>query len=113
MPTTPKPESGGRTGGYKDRPWIPRIWEGMCFSPWVRLLAKNRFRITPTRIPIVLSVGGAGLLANSPLWGIQQLLLGRKIKRTEIKEAPIFVLGHWRTGTTLLHELLVRYQLEA
>jgi hypothetical protein len=31
---------------------------------------------------------------------------GRKIARTEIREAPIFIVGHWRTGTTLLHELL-------
>lgn len=108
MSTTPKPDAGGRTGGYKDSPLIPRIWEGMCLVPWVRLLARNRFRIRPTRIPIVLSVGGAGLFVNSPLWGIQQLLLGRKINQTEIAEPPIFVLGHWRTGTTLLHELLVR-----
>jgi hypothetical protein len=25
----------------------------------------------------------------------------------QIKDAPIFIVGHWRSGTTLLHELLV------
>ena len=27
--------------------------------------------------------------------------------RTPIREAPLFIVGHWRTGTTLLHELLI------
>src|SRR4029077_8536066 len=27
--------------------------------------------------------------------------------RTPIREAPIFIIGHWRTGTTFLHELLI------
>jgi hypothetical protein len=31
---------------------------------------------------------------------------GKKVAATAIKEPPVFVLGHWRTGTTLLHELL-------
>ena len=34
--------------------------------------------------------------------------MGRKIARTKIEHDPIFVIGHWRSGTTLLHELLVR-----
>ena len=40
------------------------------------------------------------------LWLIQEALLGRKIRRTKIEQDPIFVIGHWRSGTTLLHELL-------
>jgi hypothetical protein len=44
---------------------------------------------------------------NSLLGLVQWLLFGRKITRTEIQGDPIFVIGHWRSGTTLLHELLV------
>ena len=44
---------------------------------------------------------------NSLLHAIQQLFLGRKIDGTVIEEHPIFIIGHWRSGTTLLHELLV------
>jgi hypothetical protein len=36
-----------------------------------------------------------------------QLLLGHLVRRTKLKEPPLFVLGHWRSGTTLLHELLI------
>ena len=32
---------------------------------------------------------------------------GTWIAHTEIHEHPIFVIGHWSSGTTLLHELLV------
>jgi hypothetical protein len=46
-------------------------------------------------------------LANSALTLLQSLLYRRRIDATELKEDPIFVLGHWRSGTTLLHELLV------
>jgi len=35
------------------------------------------------------------------------LLFGRAVDRTEIEEPPIFVIGHWRSGTTMLHELMV------
>ncbi len=39
---------------------------------------------------------------------LQEAILGRRIRKTKITEPPIFILGHWRTGTTLLHELLIR-----
>ena len=34
------------------------------------------------------------------------MLLGRRIAQQPIKDAPIFIIGHWRSGTTLLHELM-------
>ena len=43
---------------------------------------------------------------NSLLRAIQWLFLGRKIDQARIEHDPIFILGHWRSGTTLLHELL-------
>ena len=49
-----------------------------------------------------------GSAASTPSFGsCNSLLFGRKIERTEIEDDPIFVIGHWRSGTTLLHELLV------
>jgi hypothetical protein len=44
---------------------------------------------------------------NSSLGLLQNLVYGRKIARTEITQQPIFIVGHWRSGTTLLHEYLV------
>jgi omega-hydroxy-beta-dihydromenaquinone-9 sulfotransferase len=92
--------------GYKDRFWIPRFWDGMCLSGWFRLLARNRFAMAPSCIAMAVLVAMCGSV-NFVLWLFQYLLFGRKIARTEIKGDPIFVIGHWRSGTTLLHELLV------
>jgi hypothetical protein len=36
----------------------------------------------------------------------QRLFFGKAIANTTIERPPIFVLGHWRSGTTLLHEYL-------
>jgi hypothetical protein len=44
---------------------------------------------------------------NSALGAMQRLCYGRRIARTQIPEHPIFIIGHWRSGTTLLHELMV------
>ncbi len=41
------------------------------------------------------------------LWSAaQRMLLQKKIEQTRIERPPVFIIGHWRTGTTLLHELL-------
>jgi len=69
------------------------------------MLAKNRFCVHPSRWPmaaLLLPISGI----NSLLFGIQELLYGRQIRETQIEQPPVFVLGHWRTGTTYLHRLL-------
>ena len=37
---------------------------------------------------------------------VQQLLYGRRSTDTQIKNPPVFIIGHWRSGTTYLHELM-------
>ena len=37
---------------------------------------------------------------------IEYLVYNRQISKTRIELAPVFIIGHWRSGTTLLHELL-------
>jgi hypothetical protein len=93
-------------GGYKDRPWIPRFWDGMSTWGWIGLMARNRFAIAPHRIGMAVIVFIVSIF-NFILWAIQTLIFGRRIARTALKNDPIFVIGHWRSGTTLLHELLV------
>ena len=46
------------------------------------------------------------VLARLPFYKVEQLLHGRAIASTEIKEDPVFIIGHWRSGTTHLHNLL-------
>ena len=64
--------------GYKDRPWIPRFWDGMCLSGWLGLLVRNRFAVSPSRIAMAVLICGIACF-NFVLWLIQFVLLGRKI----------------------------------
>ncbi len=98
--TTPsKPET-------KKREWAPRIWQGLDFFAWLRLATRNRLALSWTHSYMALVITCVSL-GNTLLRWLETLVYGRRIARTEINEAPIFIIGHWRTGTTLLHELLV------
>lgn len=89
--------------------WAPRMWLGCNFPGWLRLLARNRFAVEPRCLYLyIASVDTVVSLGNSALGWAQKARFGRRVSRTQIEEAPIFILGHWRTGTTLLHELLAR-----
>jgi omega-hydroxy-beta-dihydromenaquinone-9 sulfotransferase len=83
------------------------MWLGMGFFSWMRLLIRNRFAVGLPYLYIAV-VDTFYSLFNSITCFVTKLLYGRRIVRTSIKEAPIFIIGHWRTGTTLLHELLAR-----
>jgi len=105
MATGPERQAVEQSSGSRDRFWTPRFWDGMNLTGWIRLLVRNRFAVGPTCIPMALIITAASLL-NSFLWAVQAIIFGRKIRQTQIEHDPIFVIGHWRTGTTLVHELL-------
>ncbi|MEC5125129.1 sulfotransferase [Verrucomicrobiales bacterium BCK34] len=43
-----------------------------------------------------------------PLVIIEKVKYGGRIKRAEFKGPPVFLIGHWRSGTTHLHNLMSR-----
>lgn len=90
----------------KKKSWAPRFWLGCDFFAWIKLLARNRFAIELPYLYIAAIDTLFSLFNTLGRW-LVSLLFGWQVARTEIKEQPIFVIGHWRGGTTLLHELLV------
>lgn len=78
-------------------------------SDYYRLLRENRFQVHPSRYAMMVLVAGCAAL-NSTMAGIQRLTHGRRIESTSLKNPPIFILGHWRSGTTLMHELMAMDQ---
>ena len=94
------------TGGSKDKPWNPRFWDGVTVCAWFKTLALGRFRVSPSRIPMALVIS---LLTpfNSLCALGQRIFFGRRIRRQKLVSPPIFILGHWRSGTTLLHEYMI------
>ncbi|MEM9187488.1 MAG: sulfotransferase [Planctomycetota bacterium] len=87
--------------------WALRFWAGMRTRAYFGMLARNGYRIHPARWAMALIYAQMAPW-NSGLHRIQQLALGGKIRRAEIKRPPIFIIGHWRSGTTHLHELMIR-----
>jgi len=77
----------------------------MDFFAWMRLLGRNRFAIDFAKAPLalVITLVAAG---NTVLRWIQTLWFGRRVRAVAAPDDPIFIIGHWRTGTTMLHELM-------
>jgi len=82
-----------------------QIWGGYALTGWLRLLARNRFRVDRGRRAVAMR-NTLGCALSSVLGLFQRLIYGRRIARTVLAEPPLFVLGHWRSGTTFLHDLL-------
>jgi hypothetical protein len=96
-PSKPKPA---------ERRWAPRAWIGCDAFGWFRLLLRNRLAVGWPYWYIAF-IDSLGSLVNTLLRWTQEAVYGRRVARTKIAQAPLFILGHWRTGTTLLHELLI------
>ncbi len=90
----------------RGREWAPRIWLGSNFPAWFRLLADGRFRVSPSCWYIAV-VGTFVCACQSVLRFFEGAIYRHRLARTQITEPPLFILGHWRSGTTLLHELLI------
>ena len=78
---------------------------GCRFDNWIRLLWQNKFRVKPSCIWKVVYITVVSLVMFIPAM-IEKLIYGKRIKKTEIKNGPVFILGHWRSGTTYLLNVL-------
>jgi len=91
---------------FAGRPeWVPHLWLGCDAFAWMRLLVRHRFAVHRSRWSLALIVSAVSLL-HTALRVVQQAVYSRRVGRTPLAHAPLFILGHWRSGTTLLHELL-------
>ena len=71
---------------------------------WKILQAENEISMSKMKLArkITLVIASLGIFRV-----LQRLLLKVKIKNVDLKDdAPLFVIGHWRSGTTHLHYLL-------
>jgi omega-hydroxy-beta-dihydromenaquinone-9 sulfotransferase len=91
---------------HAKKDWSPRLWQGADYICWLRLLWRNRFAVGP-RYWYIAFIASIVTFWNMVLKWFEYGLYDSRIRETKLIAPPIFVLGHWRTGTTLLHELLV------
>ncbi|MEX2297486.1 MAG: hypothetical protein WD715_08730, partial [Dongiaceae bacterium] len=81
--------------------WLVSNLMGLTVGDWAMLAVENRFAIGPrywSRAAVVTLLG----LLNSSFALAERLAYGRAIAVTE-PAPPVFILGHWRSGTTHLH----------
>src|SRR4051812_21916706 len=96
----PAKKSAARPGWTESAPWmgcsLPALWA---------ILAGNRFRVDAAYWPecVVDLLFAAG---NSALGTVQRVVYRQALAKVQLRDDPVFIIGHWRTGTTLLHELL-------
>jgi omega-hydroxy-beta-dihydromenaquinone-9 sulfotransferase len=88
------------------REWAPPFWMGMAFGGWSKLLWRNGFAVDLQHAHIAASITAMSLF-HCALGALQTLQFGWWLRRAKVEQPPVFVLGHWRAGTTLLHELMV------
>ncbi|MEX2173302.1 MAG: sulfotransferase [Pirellulaceae bacterium] len=85
--------------------WSPRFWHGMRPGDWWAMCWQHGFRIHPLRWPMAVLIGLINPF-NTIAGAAQRAKYGRLIDQTRIEEPPVFIIGHWRSGTTYLHELM-------
>ena len=78
---------------------------GSNFINLLHLLVQNRFRVSIRYMPRMLYATTLSSII-APFRIVERLKFGKAIQQTEIKDSPIFIIGHWRSGTTYLHNLL-------
>jgi len=94
------------TARKRQQEWSPRLWHGGDLFAWMRLLVRNHFAVQPSYLYIA-AVTCAASVFNSLMRVLSDACFGGRIACTPFSQAPLFIVGHWRTGTTLLHELLI------
>lgn len=88
--------------------WVtPRFWHGMLPWDFWPMAVENGMRFSVRGALTAASITGIGCFHAVAKLG-QQVVYGRRLAGARPDQPPLFVLGHWRSGTTLLHELLIR-----
>ena len=80
---------------------------GIEVQDWLKLLGDNGYRVDTTYLHRVAWVSGFSL-GTTVLGRLEDARFGRALATQEIDPEPLFILGHWRSGTTHLHNLLGR-----
>ncbi len=76
---------------------------GSTFINFVHALLGNK---PPLRYYPKLSLSAGISMLISSLAPIEKLLFKKQVSQVNFNHPPVFIIGHWRSGTTYLHNLL-------
>lgn len=86
--------------------WSPKFWHGMPLGVWLPLVAEHRAVSAPHKWGQMATVTVAAVF-NSICEPLSEARFRRQLRMRPPTPPPLFIIGHWRSGTTLLHELLM------
>jgi len=84
--------------------FVQQPLSGSSFSNFMKLLVQNRFRVAPSLIPRAIYVAMMTALLTPFRW-YEALKFNRKLENVKIPPI-LFIIGHFRSGTTFLHYLM-------
>src|SRR5262249_35102668 len=77
---------------------------GITLGDWISLLSENDFAVAPSCLPRAMVITACSIPNTIIAW-LESLRFRRAWKRIEVPP-PLFVLGHYRSGTTHLQNLI-------
>ena len=83
---------------------VDRVVATGFIRPAVLWRGLQHCRPSPSRWEVSALISLSGLLVEPLAW-MQSLLFAQRLQRVQLPDDPIVVIGHWRGGTTYLHQL--------
>lgn len=78
---------------------------GIKLFKLLKLISRNHFSIHPKYLLRLFFLLQSGFW-SSLFSAVETIRFKQKINSTSLQDDPIFIIGHWRTGSTFLHQLL-------
>jgi hypothetical protein len=78
----------------------------MPMGVWLDLVAEHRARASLSRWGLMATITMAAAF-NSVAEAFSEARFRRRLQRPVDTPRPLFIIGHWRSGTTLMHEMLM------
>lgn len=96
-----------RIGNIKKRWSMDQLITGIELPRWAQVLQDNELKVDGQYAHRAAWITALSL-PSTALGAVEDARFGRQLASMEIDPTPIFVLGHWRSGTTHMHNLLGR-----
>jgi omega-hydroxy-beta-dihydromenaquinone-9 sulfotransferase len=84
---------------------VLNIIMGIKFTTLFKMVLKNGIGLNPEYLLRVIFLIPNSLISQV-LVVVEKLKYDKKVGQTVIEKPPVFIIGHWRSGTTFLHQLI-------
>jgi hypothetical protein len=81
------------------------ILAGIRMGPLMTLLRKHGFTASPRNLGRLIFLLQNALWSSLLSWR-EKKVFGDKLRSFAVPDDPVIIIGHWRTGSTYLHQLL-------